>query len=403
MRKAAYLHIPFCRRRCYYCDFPISVVGDRARGETSQSMADYVNWLCTEIKATPKDAAPLQTVFFGGGTPSLLSAEQVETILRCLDQQIGISAQAEISMEMDPGTFSKTQLVSLLSAGLNRISLGVQAFQDELLERCGRTHRRADIIESIELLKSLDVTNFSVDLISGLPGQSIDDWDASLRQAIEVEPHHLSCYDMVLEPVTVFGKQELKGTLDLPEESESAQMYRMASTTLRKAGYDHYEISNYARPGSRCEHNVTYWKNDDFYGFGMGAASLYQGRRVSRPRTKREYYDWVERLQQNPEDLFDETPRLSESDRLFETLMVGLRLTEGIDITTLLSPYGNEVSDQVRQAMQPYIDKNWVKFSLHSTEDSHLQMQLTDPEGLLYSNQVLVSLWDALDDLRLGV
>jgi putative oxygen-independent coproporphyrinogen III oxidase len=396
MRQSAYIHIPFCRRRCFYCDFPISVVGDRARGETSLSMAEYVNWLCAEIIATPKDSRPLDTVFFGGGTPSLLSPQQVETILHCLDQTIGIQAEAEISMEMDPGTFSQAQLQSLLSAGLSRISLGVQAFQNHLLEGCGRSHREADIIDSVKLLNRLGVENFSVDLISGLPEQTAQDWDESLAKAIQLSPQHLSCYDMVLEPTTVFGKRSELGHLTLPTDELTANFYRQASHRLRTAGYDHYEISNYAQPGFQCRHNLTYWRNQDFYGFGMGAASYHGDRRVSRPRTRADYYRWVERLQQNPQELHEDTPRIEPGDRLFETLMVGLRLSSGVDLTAIAQSWGLDLRSGLSPAMAPYVQTGWVE---HSEEAGQWTLRLTDPEGFLYSNQILVTLWESLDQL----
>ena len=392
MRQAAYIHIPFCRRRCFYCDFPISVVGDRARGETSKSIREYVDRLCAEIVATPKDSASLETIFLGGGTPSLLSVPQVKTILQCLDQVIGIQDNAEISMEMDPGTFSMEQLQGLLSLGLNRISLGVQAFQDHLLERCGRSHREADIHESIQILRRLNVENFSLDLISGLPDQTEQDWTASLQQAIAIAPQHLSCYDMVLEPLTVFGKQEQRGQLTLPEDSLTAQMYRQASEQLRAGGYEHYEISNYAQPGFQCRHNLTYWNNHDFYGFGMGAASYHGDRRISRPRTRAEYYLWVQRLQQDPIALFAETPILEEGDRLFEAMMLGLRLAIGVELTALAREA--ESLKALTEGIASFLDNGWATLTPHA---GGKLLQLTDPEGFLYSNQVLVKIWEILD------
>ncbi|HEY9653172.1 MAG TPA: radical SAM protein, partial [Coleofasciculaceae cyanobacterium] len=165
---SAYIHIPFCRRRCYYCDFPISVVGDNATGSTSGTIEQYVEVLCQEITTTPADSPSLETVFFGGGTPSLLSVEQLEQILDTLNQRFGIAAEAEISMEIDPGTFNLEQLKGYRKAGVNRVSLGVQAFQDELLGLCGRSHRSKDIFAAIELLHKVEIPDFSLDLIFGL-------------------------------------------------------------------------------------------------------------------------------------------------------------------------------------------------------------------------------------------
>lgn len=394
MRQAAYIHIPFCRHRCFYCDFPISVVGDRTGSSTAKSMTDYVQWLCQEIIATPTDRAPLDTVFFGGGTPSLLPAQLVGEILECLDQQIGIDSSAEISMEMDPGTFSYGQLQTLLKLGLNRVSLGVQAFQDHLLQRCGRSHRRSDILASIDMLNQLGVENFSIDLISGLPGQTAQDWEHSLAQAIAVNPMHLSCYDMVLEPITVFGRQEERGQLELPADALSAQMYRRASERLRNAGYLHYEISSYAKPGYQCRHNLTYWNNHDFYGFGVGAASFHCDRRISRPRTRTKYYQWVKRLQADPSAVISETPVLDPDDRRFEDVMVGLRLATGINLNQL--NLSRTRLETLTQAMAPYLANGWLN---RIDSSGNTVLKLTDPEGFLYSNQVLVKIWDALDQI----
>jgi len=177
---SAYVHIPFCRRRCYYCDFPVSVVGDKATGSTSGTIEQYVEVLGQEIETTPAPRRSLETVFFGGGTPSLLAVEQLGRILNLLNQRFGIAAGAEISIEMDPGTFSLEQLKGYQDAGVNRVSLGVQAFQDELLAACGRSHTSNDIFAAVELLRQVEISDFSLDLISGLPHQTLEQWQASL-------------------------------------------------------------------------------------------------------------------------------------------------------------------------------------------------------------------------------
>ena len=202
--RSAYIHIPFCRRRCYYCDFPVSVVGDKATGSTSGTIEQYVGVLCQEIETTAAHGHSLDTVFFGGGTPSLLSVEQLGRILETIDQHLGIARQAEISMEIDPGTFSLEQLKGYQAAGVNRISLGIQAFQDELLRVCGRSHNVTDIFASVALLRQVEVPDFSLDLISGLPHQTLEQWQESLETAVQLAPSHISCYDLIIEPVTAF-------------------------------------------------------------------------------------------------------------------------------------------------------------------------------------------------------
>jgi putative oxygen-independent coproporphyrinogen III oxidase len=390
---AAYIHIPFCRRRCFYCDFPVSVVGDRIRGETSLGIAQYVDWLCQEIEATLPQGSPLQTIFFGGGTPSLLSVEQVHKIIEKLTQHIGLTEFPEISMEMDPGTFTLEQAQGYRQAGVNRVSLGSQAFQDGLLSDCGRTHRVKDIYDAVNVLRQAGYKNLSLDLISGLPNQTLGQWEESLEKAIALSPQHISAYDLVIEPGTVFGKRFEPGEGPLPTDDLTAQMYRVASQTLRDAGYTHYEISNYAQTGFECRHNSIYWQNASYYGFGMGAASYIQGQRFSRPRSRDTYRQWLDRYVAQGGVL--EKTVLSVEDRLFETFMVGLRRTQGVNLENLAQRFGTVWVDPVWDALGPYQNKGWVL-------KSEGCLRLSDPEGFLFSNTILVALWEALSAQLLG-
>jgi oxygen-independent coproporphyrinogen-3 oxidase len=243
---AAYIHIPFCRRRCFYCDFPISVVGDQpplSRQNTAHqefgTIAEYIQFLCQEIHHTPvfNPTAALETVFFGGGTPSLLTVKQLAQVLETIDQRFGIAASAEISMEIDPDTIEFDRLNGYCAAGVNRISLGAQAFQANLLAACGRTHTPKDIYLAVENLHRVNLTNFSLDLISGLPHLTADDWQDSLEQALRLQPTHLSVYDLTIEPGTAFERWYAPGTAPLPTDETTAQMYRMAQQTLTHADY----------------------------------------------------------------------------------------------------------------------------------------------------------------------
>lgn len=378
--ESAYLHIPFCRRRCYYCDFPISVIGDRAWGDNSTAIADYVTVLCREIERAPQFGKPLKTIFFGGGTPSLLSVSQLKRILKALERRLGISAAAEISIEMDPGTFEDRQIRGYRQLGVNRVSLGAQAFQDELLQGCGRSHCCEEITMAVDLIRQAGIANLSLDLISGLPRQTPAQWQASLAAAIDLAPIHLSCYDLVLEPTTAFGKQYEPGVTPLPSDEATAQMYRCASQFLTQAGYDHYEISNYARSGYQCRHNRTYWENRPYYGFGMGAASYLEGRRFARPRQRKEYADWV------AGGCFQDSLIISANERLLETLMLGLRLAEGVSLGLLGEQFGTATITQIRDRLQPYVRKGWV-------QQEGDRLRLSDPEGFLFSNTVLAELF----------
>jgi oxygen-independent coproporphyrinogen-3 oxidase len=400
----AYIHIPFCRRRCYYCDFPISVLGNKSNIDTSVSIAEYVEVLCQEIAIAPVFGQPLETVFFGGGTPSLLPVKYLKRILETLAQRFGIASNVEISMEIDPGTFTLEQLKGYLQAGVNRMSLGVQAFQEELLQLCGRSHSIRDIFEAIDLIRQAGVENLSLDLISGLPHQTLQQWQASLETAISIAPQHLSCYDLVLEPVTVFGKKYQPGDNPLPTDEMTAQMYRLAQPILTGAGYQHYEISNYAKPGFQCRHNRVYWENRAYYGFGMGAASYVRRQRFTRPRTRVEYYAWVQQFKKNNGAI--NCPETSSSDQLLETLMLGLRLAEGVNLSKLCQQFGEKVLEEIWTCLQPYSRQGWIEWTTtdsQSVESNELgdllklqRLRLTDPEGFLFSNTVLTALFERL-------
>jgi putative oxygen-independent coproporphyrinogen III oxidase len=402
---AAYVHIPFCRRRCFYCDFPIYVVGDRGLQQPekapSHSITTYLTALQAEIHRTPKqNTQALQTVFFGGGTPSVLTGAQLGEILQALDRQFGLAKNAEISMEIDPGTFDFAGLQAYQAAGINRFSFGIQAFQPELLAACGRAHTVADIATSLDLIQQCGITNYSLDLISGLPHQTIAQWQDSLQQAIAHRPTHISTYDLTIESGTVFGKRYRPGDQPLPDDESTAEMYRLAHEILSAAGYDHYEVSNHAQPGYQCQHNRTYWANRSFYGFGMGATSYLRGDRLARPRQLQAYNNWVTEFDPDPDPI-----PLTPNELLLDTLMVGFRLAEGISVKSLRQQFGDRLVQQVGECLTPYIKSGWVE----AIRDDQAQtsggdwlaidrIRLTAPEGFLFSNVVLVKLFDRLGD-----
>ncbi|MEM7769748.1 MAG: radical SAM family heme chaperone HemW [Cyanobacteria bacterium P01_A01_bin.37] len=411
---AAYVHIPFCRRRCYYCDFPISVVGDRpphprtdgdTTGHGSSAIAQYIEVLCQEIAVAPPASAPLDTVFFGGGTPSLLSVKQLGQVLTRLRQTLAIAPTAECSMEMDPGTFTQEQIDGYVALGINRVSLGVQAFQANLLALCGRTHTPDDIERAIAMLHQAGVTNYSIDLISGLPTQTIAHWQTSLEQAIALSPPHISVYDLTVESGTAFGRWYEPGTDPLPSDTTTATMYRLTQQRLANAGYEHYEISNYAKPGHYCRHNRVYWKNRPYYGFGMGATSYVLGQRVSRPRTCADYAQWVDALVAQGGIIHH--PGTTAQDALLDTLMLGMRLAEGIDLDVLRHQFGDRPVDVLIECLDPHVQKGWVAMSSEEgvgnaignsldTEKLPQRSRFTDPEGFLFSNVVLSDIFSAL-------
>ncbi|TAE58095.1 MAG: coproporphyrinogen III oxidase [Nostocales cyanobacterium] len=380
---AAYVHIPFCRRRCFYCDFPVFVVGDRSRGETSGTMRQYVEAVCQEISISPVFDQPLKTIFFGGGTPSLLSTAQLQRILTALDQRFGIAEGAEISMEMDPGTFDLAHITGYVSAGVNRVSLGVQTFDAELLKIAGRSHSVDDIFAAIELIHQVEIPEFSIDLISGLPHQSLDQWQNSLTKVVEIAPTHISIYDLTIEPGTVFGRYYQPGNQPLPTDETTVKMYQLGQSILTNSGYQHYEISNYAKSGHQCQHNLIYWHNLSYYGFGMGAASYIQGKRFTRPRKTQEYFQWLE----NGAIIDCEITPLEEE--LLETLMLGLRLAEGLNLQDLADKFGIAKVRKIQQHLQRYLQQGWAEI----IDD---KLRLTDPQGFLFSNVILADLFEKM-------
>jgi oxygen-independent coproporphyrinogen-3 oxidase len=382
---SAYVHIPFCRRRCFYCDFPVFVVGDRSRGENSGTIAEYVEVLCQEIRIAPIYGQPLETIFFGGGTPSLLSTAQLQSILTTLEQRFGIASKVEISMEIDPGTFDFAHIAGYRSLGVNRVSLGVQAFQEELLKTAGRSHSLVDIFTAIELIYKVEIPEFSLDLISGLPHQSLEQWQDSLTQAVAATPTHISIYDLTIEPGTAFNRYYKPGDHPLPTDETTVKMYQLGQKTLTDAGYEHYEISNYAQPGHQCQHNRVYWQNRPYYGFGMGAASYIYGKRFTRPRKTQEYYQW---LKNGAVIDCEVTPK---ADVLLETLMLGLRLAEGISLNSLATNFGNHQVERIQSCLQPYFAQGWVKI----VGD---RLRFSDPDGFIFSNVMLAKLFEKLGE-----
>ncbi|EDX84841.1 putative oxygen-independent coproporphyrinogen III oxidase [Synechococcus sp. PCC 7335] len=415
MVTSAYIHIPFCRRRCFYCDFAITVIGEKKRGDTSNTMATYTRTLLKEIAATPiYDKRPLKTVFFGGGTPSLLSVTQVEEILAAIAHRFGIAPNAEITMEMDPATFDLDHIRGYKSAGVNRVSLGVQAFKDELLAAAGRFHRREDIFHAVELLRQAGIENFSLDLILGLPYQVMKDWQAALIEAITLGPKHLSIYDLIVEPQTAFSRYYISGQAPLPSDHLTVEMYRVARSVLSANGYEHYEICNYAKPSYASQHNLTYWRCQQNYGFGMGATSYLNHQRIDRPRTQQRYQVWVDAFIQNGGRTAD--PVIDPEEQVVESIMMGLRLPAGIALGGVHQIYGEKGLQALGKAIAPHLQNGWLTIKSASVESASVEsallddsnaiklrptdrIQLSDPEGFLMSNVVITDAFNALEDV----
>jgi len=392
--RSAYLHIPFCHRRCFYCDFAVVPLGDRADGASSGSIARYQEQLLAEIAAAP-DGPPLSTVYVGGGTPSMLTPAQLGQLLAALRARFGLAPGAELSLEMDPASFDQDRLAGYLAAGVNRVSLGGQSFDDAVLERLGRRHRRADLLEAATWLAAArcrgDLASWSLDLIQGLPGQDLAGWDAQLAQAIALAPPHLSVYDLIVEPGTVFERLERRGQLDLPDADLAADLMEHTGRRLGAAGYGHYEISNYAWPGHASRHNRVYWSGAGWWGFGLGATSAPWGERLARPRTREAYGAWL------AEAPFSAGDSAAPGMPFDERVLVGLRRREGVRLERLAAAAGLGAAElaPLLERWRPYRERGLLR-----AEGG--RWRLSDPEGLALSNAVLRELlewWEERDGL----
>ena len=387
--RSAYLHIPFCHRRCFYCDFPVVPLGDRAGSAAGQpganAIAAYLELLRQEIAASPPGPA-LSTVYFGGGTPSLLEPDQVRGLLAALRQRFGIAPGAEITLELDPASFDRERLAAYLAAGVNRVSLGGQSFDDAVLEALGRRHRCADLLAAAgwlaQAFRQGCLSSWSLDLIQAVPGQGLAGWRQQLEQAAALEPPHLSVYDLTIEPGTVFARRLEQGSLELPDADLAADLMELTQAELSRRGYGHYEISNYALPGHASRHNRVYWSGAGWWGFGMGATAAPWGVRQARPRTREGYAAWLKQGRQAPVE--DPCPGLP----LDERLLVGLRRREGVQLPRLLAQQGlgpGEVASTLQELavlLEPF-----RRDGLLLVEGP--RWRLSDPAGLALSNAVL--------------
>jgi oxygen-independent coproporphyrinogen-3 oxidase len=416
--RSAYIHLPFCKKKCLYCDFPVIAVGSRPGDEQVQdSMAAYVDALCREIAATrrlnPPDA-PLRTLFFGGGTPSLLPPAQLERLVTAVERAYGLAPDAEVSIEADPGTFGAAALRTYRSLGVTRVSVGVQAFDDALLSACGRAHDLADVYKAIEAVYAAGVPSWSLDLMSGLPGLTPEGWRAGLEAALDAAPPHLSVYDLQVEEGTPFAKLYRPGAAPLPSDGAAAGMYCEASQVLRGAGYEHYEVSNYALEGHRCAHNMAYWEGRSYYAFGMGAASHLEGRRFSRPRRLAAYQRWLTGVEEavgapdnrgQPVVPGAELPPEPASEVLLDTVMLRLRLGAGLDLRAVAADFadGRDAADLIVGALHEHVQRGHVVLERDEGGSGEVvRVRLTDPAGFVVSNDVISDVFLALEELQRG-
>ncbi|MEE8392105.1 MAG: radical SAM family heme chaperone HemW [Anaerolineae bacterium] len=334
MQVAIYIHIPFCRSRCTYCDF-------NTYAGLGTLLPAYVAAVCQEIKLAGERWGHLivPTIYFGGGTPSILPPDLLAELLHALRSTFHVSQDAEITLEANPGTVNANRLRQLRTSGMNRLSLGVQSAHDDELGLLGRIHTWAEAVETVKAARGADFDNLSLDFIFGLPGQTLARWKETLDAALALSPEHLSLYCLIIEENTPLAKQIAQSPIAPPDPDLAAEMYELAEKTLAEAGFFHYEISNWARANLKpyvCRHNLTYWRNEPWLGIGAGAHSWLDKRRWANARHPREY---IAALEQNNIPI-TETETIDQRMEMGETMMMGLRLAEGINDIRFRARFG---------------------------------------------------------------
>lgn len=326
---ALYIHIPFCRSRCTYCAF-------NTYAGLKGLIPAYAEALCTEIRAAP--SVPAHTIYFGGGTPSLLPPHTLARILHCLRDHFPLPPDAEVTLEANPGTVDRAYLRAARELGVNRLSLGVQSVHPDELRLLGRRHTWEEAVAAVEAARAAGLENVNLDLIYGLPGQALSGWQETLEAALSLEPDHLSLYALTLEEGTPLQERVAQGELPPPDDDAAAEMYEWAEARLARAGYIHYELSNWARSERHfCRHNLTYWYNEMYLGMGAGASSWWGGRRWTNVRHPEEY---IRRLAAGGPVAEEEVEEIPLQLEMGETMMMGLRLVAGVSDARFRARFG---------------------------------------------------------------
>lgn len=321
-----YIHVPFCAAKCAYCDF--ASFPNRLRDADA-----YFDALNAEIESwsdTLKNCE-IQTVFFGGGTPTIVNPECIVRTLSTLFAHSNVNNNAEITIEGNPGTLNAEKLRAYRRAGINRLSLGAQSMNDETLRFIGRIHTAKQVAEAVSMARDIGFANLNLDLIYALPGQTLDDWRRTLEAAITLKPEHISAYSLIVEEGTEMFRRVACGECAVPNEDDCINMQRAATQTLAQAGYARYEISNYAKAGFECKHNIAYWRRYEYLGFGCAAHSMFGGRRFANPSDLSAYLAGERRVQEE---------NLTLQDAIEETLMLGTRMCEGVSLEKWAREFG---------------------------------------------------------------
>ncbi|HCH00024.1 MAG TPA: coproporphyrinogen III oxidase [Actinobacteria bacterium] len=366
---AIYVHIPFCKQKCAYCDFNSYPGLDAAHGA-------YIDALVSEISAEAArfNRASTNTIYIGGGTPTLLAPERIGRVLNVIKENFTVVSDAEISIEANPETITHEKLAALRDAGINRLSMGFQSLDDELLELLGRKHTAAQAVDAFRVARGAGFENISIDLIFGIPGQSLANWALTLEQAIALDPEHLSCYGLTIESGTALERAIDESAVSRPDEDLQADMLLYTMDSLYESGYEHYEISNYAKPGFACKHNLTYWDGGDYLGFGAGAHSKAGRARYSNVAEPAKYIESA-----GSDARIAESVEQSVADEMSEAMFLGLRKMDGVNPEEFHARFDQAIDSVFGEAIEDLVG---VGLLVRNTN-----LRLT-PKGILLGNEV---------------
>lgn len=367
-----YLHLPFCKSKCHYCDFNFYPLRD------DYQLSSYISALYSEIAIYSQKLKniTMKTIYLGGGTPSILSGDLIYNILNFCKNSFKIDKNAEITIEANPGTLDKKKTKRLNEAGINRLSLGAQSFNNSLLKKLGRIHTTQDIIDSYYKARESGFNNINIDIMFALPDQTLIDFQNTMKKAISLKPDHLSLYNLTIEKGTIFFESYKEGKLNLPTEDEEYDMYSWAINFLEKNGFEHYEISNFARPSKRSIHNQIYWYNQPYLGIGAGACSFINGYRYMNFKDPSRYIKEVE----NGKLPVDKGEKLSLRKRMAETVILNLRTKDGVVYQKFYNRFKVKIDEIFNQQINKLVDLGLLR------KDNY-KIQLTK-KGLFIANNV---------------
>lgn len=361
-----YVHIPFCKQKCYYCDF-------KSYANKEELIEKYIKWLKYEIKEVGEgnkldyendldELVTVKTIYIGGGTPSYLDSKYIKEIIEEIRENFKLADKVEITIEVNPGTVNKTKLLDYINSGINRISIGLQSTDNELLKRIGRIHKYEDFLQTYNMAREVGFKNINVDLMLALPGQTIAKLEKGLKQVIDLQPEHISLYSLIIEDGTKIEKMLKNNEITLPDENIERKMYWETKKVLEEAGYIHYEISNFAKEGYKSEHNWNCWSQKEYMGFGVAAHSYTNDVRFSNIDSIEEYIENYE--QGNVTDNFVFHEKQTQSSKMKEYMMLGLRKIEGISIQEFKNKFVGNPLYIYRKELQKLVEEELIEIEI---------------------------------------